>query len=41
MKTEWICTWQLVPSGAKYTKRFPTEEAARQAMAKVLAEAVD
>ncbi len=41
MKTEWICQWRLTPSGAKYTAAYPSQSAAREAMAKVLAELVD
>jgi len=41
MKTEWICSWWYVPGCEKHTESFPTLEAARQAMAKVLTDAVD
>lgn len=41
MKTEWICSWQYIPGCEKHTESFPTLDAARQAMAKVLADAVD
>ena len=41
MNTEWICSWQYIPSCEKHTESFPTLDAARKAMAKVLAEAVD
>lgn len=41
MKTEWICSWQYIPGCEKHTASFPTLDAARQAMAKVLADAVD
>ena len=41
MKTEWLCSWQYIPSGTKHTETFPTLDAARQAMAKVLTNAVD
>lgn len=41
MKTEWICSWRYIPSCEKHTESFPTLDAARQAMAKVLANAVD
>lgn len=41
MKTEWLCSWQYIPSGTKHTETFPTLDTARQAMAKVLTDAVD
>lgn len=41
MKTEWICSWQLIPGGVEQTKTFSTQETARKAMAKVLTDAVD
>lgn len=41
MKTEWICSWQYIPGCEKHTASFPTLDAARQAMEKVLADAVD
>ena len=41
MKTEWNCSWQYIPGCEKHTESFPTLDAARQAMTKVLADAVD
>ena len=41
MKTEWICSWQYIPSATKHTETFSTLDAACQAMAKVLTDAVD
>ena len=41
MKTEWICSWRYIPGCEKHTESFPTLEAARQAMAKILTDAVD
>ena len=41
MKTEWICQWQMIPCGKKYTAAYPTQSKAREAMAKVLAGTVD
>lgn len=41
METKWICRWQLIPGGVEQTKAFPTREAARKAMAKVLTDAID
>lgn len=41
MKTEWICRWQYVPGHDKHIETYSTLGAARQAMAKVLTDAVD
>lgn len=41
MKTEWICSWRYIPGCEKHTESFPALDSARQAMAKVLADAVD
>lgn len=41
MKTEWICSWQYIPGHEKHFETYPTQEAARKAMAKVLNDAVD
>lgn len=41
MKTKWICKWQYIPRCEKHTESFSTLDAARQAMAKILADAVD
>jgi biotin operon repressor len=40
MKTEWICTWQLIPGGKEHREAYPTMRAAHTAMAKVLTSAV-
>ncbi len=36
MKTQWICKWQYIPGGNAQTEIYPTREAARAAMAKIL-----
>lgn len=41
MKTEWICKWQLIPGGRKQTAVYSSQSEAREAMAKVLNDAVD
>ena len=41
MKIEWICRWQYIPGHEKHVETYPALEAARQAMAKVLADGVD
>ena len=41
MKTEWICIWQYIPGKTKHFEVYPTLELAREAMAKVLNNAVD
>lgn len=41
MKTEWICRWRYIPGYEKHFETYPTLDAARQAMAKVLTDAVD
>lgn len=41
MKTQWICKWQLIPGGKTQTEIYPTREAARKAMAKILGEKIN
>ncbi len=41
MKTEWICRWQYIPGREKHLESYPTLDAARMAMAKVLRDGVD
>ena len=41
MKTEWICKWQLIPGGREQTAVYSSQSEAREAMAKVLNDAVD
>lgn len=41
MKTEWICRWQYIPGREKHLESYPTLDAARKAMAKVLRHGVD
>lgn len=41
MKTEWICKWELIPGGKKYSATYPSQLEARRAMAKVLTDAVN
>ena len=41
MKTEWICKWQLIPGNKEHIEVYPTRDAARKAMAKILTDAVN
>lgn len=41
MKIQWICKWQLIPGGKTQTEIYPTREAARKAMAKILGENIN
>ena len=41
METEWICRWRYIPGTTKHFETYPTLELAREAMAKVLNNAVD
>lgn len=41
MKTEWHCRWQYIPGHEKHFETYPTQKAAREAMAKVLTNAID
>ena len=41
METAWICRWQYIPGTTKHFETYPTLELAREAMAKVLNNAVD
>ena len=41
MKTEWICNYRLIPGGKWQTQIFSSQQDARKAMAKLLADTVD
>lgn len=41
MKTEWICTWNLIPGSKKYVEKYSAEREAKSAMAQRIAEHFD
>ena len=41
MKTEWLCTWSLIPGGERYVEKYSTEREAKTAMAQRIAEHFD
>ena len=41
MKTEWICTWSLIPKSGKFVEKYASEQEAKTAMAQRIAEHFD
>lgn len=41
MKTEWICTWSLIPGNEKFVEKYSSEREAKTAMAQRIAEYFD
>ena len=41
MKTEWICTWSLIPGSERYVEKYSSEREAKTAMAQRISEYFD
>ena len=41
MKTEWICTWSLIPGRERYVEKYSSEGEAKAAMARRIGEVSD
>lgn len=41
MKTEWVCTWSLIPASEKYVEKYSSAREAKTAMAQRIAEYFD